>query len=80
MNKEDILNKINHVFHDILGHKNFSLSNNTSANDVEGWDSITHIMIISEIEKEFDIKFKLMDLMNMDNVGDLINIITKETK
>jgi len=48
------------------------------AKDVDGWESITHMMIISEIEKAFKIKFKLMDLMNMNNVGDLIKTIESE--
>ena len=57
------------------GHTNFSLADETSADDVDGWESVTHMMIISEVENRFDIKFKLLDLMNMNSVGDLVNII-----
>ena len=48
------------------------------ADDVDGWESITHMMLITEIEKVFKIKFKLMDLMNMDTVGDLLDTIESE--
>jgi acyl carrier protein len=80
MNKEDILVKIREAFISVLEHENFQLTDQTTADDVEGWESITHMMIITEIEKAFNIKFKLMDLMNMNNVGDLINSIISETE
>lgn len=78
MDKEIILEKVNTAFVTVLEHNNFELLDETTANDVDGWESITHMMIISEIEKTFDIKFKLMDLMNMNNVGDLIKTIQSE--
>lgn len=78
MNKEDILFKVRAAFVTVLEHENFQLDESTTANDVDGWESITHMMIIEEVEKSFNIKFKLMDLMNMNNVGDLITSIQKE--
>ena len=78
MSREDILTKVNKAFSSVLEHNNFELTNATTADDVDGWESITHMMIISEIEKIFDIKFKLMDLMNMNSVGDLLNCIESE--
>ncbi|TPN89115.1 acyl carrier protein [Aquimarina algicola] len=78
MNKEDILKKVREAFISVLEHENFELKDETTANDVDGWESITHMMIISEVEKQFNIKFKLMDLMNMNNVGDLIKTIESE--
>jgi len=80
MTKEAILENVNKSFTKILEHSNFELNENTTANDVDGWESITHMMIITEIENTFNIKFKLMDLMNMDNIGDLITTIEKEIK
>ena len=78
MNREEILEKVTAAFSSILEHNNFQLKNETTADDVDGWESITHMMIISEIEKTFSIKFKLMDLMNMNSVGDLLNTIESE--
>lgn len=78
MKKEDILKKVSDSFEKILEHNNFKLEENTTANDVDGWESITHMLIITEIENAFNIKFKLMDLMNMDNVGDLVKTIETE--
>lgn len=78
MNKENILKKVSEVFASVLEHNNFELKEETTANDVDGWESITHMLIINEVERIFDIKFKLMDLMSMDNVGDLLKSISKE--
>lgn len=78
MDKQQIIEKVKEAFVKVLEHNDFELSDNTTANDVDGWESITHMMIISEIENSFDIKFKLMDLMNMNNVGDLIKTIQSE--
>jgi len=78
MTKEEILEKVRASFVLILEHDNFQLTDETTAHDVDGWESITHMMIISEIEKSFEIKFKLMDLMNMNNIGDLIGTIQSE--
>ncbi len=78
MTKEAILDKVTESFIKILEHSNFELNNETTANDVDGWESVTHMMIITDIENNFNIKFKLMDLMNMNNVGDLIETIQKE--
>lgn len=78
MKNQDILNKVTKSFSTVLEHNNFTLTESTTADDVDGWESITHMMIINDIEKSFNIKFKLMDLMNMDSVGDLVKAITKE--
>lgn len=78
MSKEEILSKVKEAFVSVLEHDNFQLADETTADDVDGWESVTHMMIISEVEKSFDIKFKLMDLMNMNNVGDLIRTIESE--
>jgi len=78
MGKENIMQKLSIIFNNVLEHNNFTLNSNTTANDVDGWDSITHMMIINEIEQEYNFKFKLMDLMNLENVGDLIKVIESE--
>ena len=78
MTKEAIFEKAKKSFIKVLEHNNFELNDSTTANDVDGWESVTHMMIITDIEQAFNIKFKLMDLMNMNNVGDLINSIQKE--
>lgn len=75
MTKDDILKKIKPIFIKVLEHRNFELTETTTAEDVDGWGSLTHMVIIEEIEKDFGIKFKLLELMGMESVGDLIKSI-----
>ncbi|WP_339893557.1 acyl carrier protein [uncultured Algibacter sp.] len=78
MNKEEILTTLRKSFVRVLEHDNFELNETTTAKDVDGWESITHLLIMNDVEKAFNIKFKLMDLMSMENVGDLVNTVKKE--
>ena len=80
MDKQEVLHKIQRAFEKILEHNNFQLEDQTSAKDVDGWDSITHMMIITEIEELYQIKFKLMDLMSMNTISDLIRAVEKEVE
>jgi len=75
MTRDDILKKIKPIFIKVLEHHNFELTDTTTTEDVDGWGSLTHMVIIDEIEKDFDINFKILELMGMDNIGDLINSI-----
>lgn len=77
MENKEILDKIKPVFIEVLGHDNFELKESSTTNDIDGWDSLSHMMIIGEVEKVYNIKFKLFDLMTMHNVGDLIKSIQK---
>ena len=74
MNREDILNEIKTIIEDILDDE-IELCEDTVASDVDGWDSLTHILIINEIEKHFEIKIPMKDVVKLKNVGDLINSI-----
>ena len=75
MTRDDILIKIKPIFIKVLEHNNFELTDMTTTQDGDGWRSLTHMVIIDEIEKDFDINFKILELMGMDNIGDLINSI-----
>jgi acyl carrier protein len=74
----DITTKLTAIFRTVFNEPNLEINPLTTANDVEGWDSLSHLNMISAVEKEFSIKFKLKDLVKLKNVGDLI--ATVETK
>ncbi len=80
MDRQVVQQKIQMAFERVLEHSNFILDDHTSSKDVDGWDSITHMMIITEIEELFQIKFKLTDLMSMNNISDLIIVVEKEVE
>ena len=75
MDKNEIKDRIKVILIRILKHENFVMEDKLSATDVEGWDSLSHMMIITEIEKEFEIKFKLKELNKMNNMADLVELV-----
>ena len=78
MNKEKVLERINEVFRVIFDDETLEVDENTTANDVEGWDSLTHINIIASVEKEFGIDFSTKEVISMKNIGDMVDIILEK--
>jgi len=75
MNKSEIKEKLNIIFRKVFKDEKINIFEEMTANDVERWDSLSHLILISTTEEEFGIKFKLKELIAMKNVGDfLINI------
>jgi|688.fasta_scaffold29461_6 acyl carrier protein len=75
MEKNEIPPRLQDVFNRIFKDKSIQLSDLTSAKDIDGWDSFTHLTLIQEIENEFKIEFQMRELMTMSNVGDMTRII-----
>ena len=75
MEKGELIIKLTKVFQETFGNSGLVLTDTLTANDVDNWDSLSHMILIVEIEKLFDIKFKLKELNKMNNVGALIEII-----
>jgi acyl carrier protein len=75
MSREQIFEQLNTIFHEIFDNKSIIVTEMTAAKDVEGWDSLEHINIISAVEQEFDLKFTMGEVIGMKNVGEMVNII-----
>ena len=75
MEKNDIKAKIRTILVAVLKHENFEMNDDLAAAQVAGWDSLTHMVIITEIEKAFQIKFKLKELNKLNNLGNLVDLI-----
>tara|TARA_B100000683_G_C12353850_1_gene500121 strand:- start:560 stop:841 length:282 start_codon:yes stop_codon:yes gene_type:complete len=74
MSKE-IEMRIMDIFKKVFNDTSLVISRDTTAADVAGWNSLNNVILISEVEKEFEIKFGLSQLLNLENVGDLIDNI-----
>jgi acyl carrier protein len=75
MKKEEITGKLKFVFQKVLEENDITITREMTAQDIEKWDSLRHIQLISEVESAFGIKFKLREILSMNNVGDLIDLI-----
>ena len=78
MSEDDVTKILSNIFNKIFIDSKFSFNRNLSANDIDEWDSLTHINLIVAIEKEFDISFTLDELEQLNNVGDTIDMILKK--
>ena len=80
MREDEILKGVNKIFIDIFEDDSIVLSETTTTSDIEAWDSLNHIQMITAVEKYYKIRFELNDLLNFKNVGDLCKGIEKEMK
>ncbi len=77
MEREEVFNKLKEIFNDVFD-RDIELNESTQAKDVDGWDSLTHITLIAQIEEEFDMKFTMKEVLGMKNVGEMVDIILRE--
>lgn len=78
MDQKDITNKLTKIFKTEFEDNELVLSAELTANDIDNWTSLTNVLLLSEIENCFKIKFKIKEVMSLDNVGDLIEIISNK--
>lgn len=76
----EIKQKLKDVFSKVFQANDLEITEDLTADKVAKWDSLSHLTMISEVEKVFGIKFKLKELVNMKNVGDLIQMISEKTQ
>lgn len=75
MERSVIIEKLTAVFQEVFNDSNIVLRNDMTSNDVDNWDSLTHMLMITKVEEVFGIKFKLKELNKLKMVGDLINTV-----
>ncbi len=75
MNKTDILVKINEIFQDAFDDEALIINETTTANDIEGWDSLMQMNLIEMVEDEFGFQFSMDEATGLKNVGDMVNIV-----
>jgi acyl carrier protein len=75
MTEADVLLKLEEIFRDLFDLPDLQLDVSMSADDIDEWDSVNHVMLVVQIEREFKIKFHTAEVEEMKNVGDLLKLV-----
>jgi acyl carrier protein len=78
MEKEQITSAIRDILTRVLKHEKFEMNDLLTTTDVAGWDSLSHMVIIAEIEKHFKVRFKLKEINGLTNMGSLIALVKEK--
>jgi acyl carrier protein len=77
MDKEEVLKSVMEVFRKTFEKTDLIISDSTSPRDIKKWDSLNHVILISEIEKVFNIRFELQDMLESRSVGDICKTVLR---
>ena len=78
MTKQEFLKTINDIFIDVLDNEDITITELTTADDVDDWDSLNHIHLVVAIEKHFNTRFTSQEIQSWINVGDMIKNIERK--
>ena len=67
--------EIQHIFQQVFKNKLLEIARDTNADDIDHWDSLTHMELIDAIEKKFNVKFLFKEILSFSNVGDIMDCI-----
>lgn len=70
MKKEEILKQLTNIFREAFKNDTLKIQLSNTANDIENWDSLSHVILISKIEEHFKIKFDLMEIIEFESIKD----------
>ncbi len=73
----NINERLNEVFQNVFDDDDITVDRETTADDIEDWDSLEHIRLIGAVEREFGIKFTMKEVSTMKNVGEMMDIIAE---
>ena len=76
---EEIYQRLNEVFRDVFDDDSIEVNEDTTAADIEDWDSLNHITLIDAVESEFGVRFTMGEVSGMKNVGEMAQIIKERS-
>lgn len=79
MTRDDVYIRLTKVFHDVFDDDTIIISDSTTADDIDDWDSLEHINLVAAVESEFGIRFSMKQVSSMKNVGEMADIILSQT-
>jgi acyl carrier protein len=79
LDREEILGQLGEVFEDVFD-ETIALRESTTAQDVDGWDSLTHVRLMMSVEKRFRVRFSTFEISNLANLGELVSLIQAKVR
>ena len=79
MNREICYERLNKIFAEVFDNQALTVDDSTVAQDIEGWDSLTHMELVAAIEESFGIEFEMKELQELSNVGRLVEAIIRHS-
>ncbi|MBR6100847.1 MAG: acyl carrier protein [Ruminococcus sp.] len=80
MTRDQVFDRLEEVFRDVFDDDGIVLYEDTTADDIDDWDSIEHITLIAAVEKEFGMSFTMGEVSGMKNVGEMVTIISQRAR
>lgn len=80
MTREEVYERLNEVFRDVFDDESITVSDETTAADVDGWDSLEHINLMVAVQEEFGFRMPVGKIVTMKNVGEMVDIILEMGK
>jgi len=77
MKFDEVMGLLHPIFRDVFDDDELIIEANTTANDIDGWDSLTHIRLVITIEKAFDLRFTAAEISELENVGEMVELIVR---
>ncbi len=78
MDRTSLLSDIQDIMRNILDEEGIILTETTTAGDLEGWDSLTHIQLVLAIEKHFNIRFDTKEILLWKDIGEMLNAVSSK--
>ena len=79
MEHQEIVKKMNYIFCDVFDDDSIKIFDGMTAEDIEEWDSLNHINLVINIEKEFGLKLNLAEVGKLENIGGMIQLLLEKT-
>ena len=79
MSKEEVYSRLKEVFEEVF-ENDIELTDATTAADVPGWDSLSHVTLMLRVQSEFKMHFPMKDVVHIRNVGDMVDLIMKNAE
>lgn len=78
MERKELQEKLTAIYRDVMDNEDITLSDETTSDDIEEWDSLSHIQLVAAIEKELGVKITSREVRGWENVGEMIDaLLTK---